>query len=279
LVSQQGRGAIIGAPFLWFVYERTAVRAVFLAIVLLITVSWLPTAGAVCNPPAHVDEYARVAYVYDGDTVRLQDGRKVRFIGINAPELAHDGHPAEPLAQAARQALKALLEANPRVGLRYGAQHFDHYHRVLAHLFTDKGRSIHAWLLEQGFAATIAIPPNLWYQRCYQQAERLARREKRGIWALRYYQPLPAEGLDRRVRGFHLISGRVRKLSRSRKSIWLKLDGSVDLRIARRDLPYFDRQNFARYVGQRVVARGWLHPYRDHTVLRIRYPFALQLDR
>jgi len=269
---------VVRRPF-FVACQCTAVRFRSSVVALLIAVPWLPSAGAVCSPPAHVDEYVRVAYVYDGDTVRLQDGRKVRFVGINAPELAHDGHPAEPLAQAARQALKALLAANPRVGLRFGAQHFDHYHRVLAHLFTDKGRSIHAWLLEQGFAASIAIPPNLWHQACYQQAERLARQEKRGIWALPYYLPLSAKRLDGRVRGFHLISGRVRKLSRSRKSIWLKLDDGVDLRIARQDLQYFERQNFERYVGQRVEARGWLHPYRNRTVLRIRYPFALQLER
>ena len=38
-----------------------------------------------------------VARVVDGDTVRLRDGRSVRLIGINAPELAHNGRTTEPL--------------------------------------------------------------------------------------------------------------------------------------------------------------------------------------
>jgi len=266
-------------PFFVIFHENTAMSGRLLVIALVGAVLWWPPVGAVCGSANHVDEYARVAYVYDGDTVRLQDGRKVRFIGVNAPERAHDGHSAEPLALAATNALKTLLSASPRIGLRYGKQHFDRYHRVLAHLFTGKGLSVNAWLLDQGFAAAIAIPPNLWNQVCYQQAEQGARRKKRGIWSLRYYRPLPAGRLDRNSRGFHLISGRVRKVSRSRKSIWLNLGGAADLRIARRDLPYFERQDFERYVGRRVEARGWLHPYRKRALLQIRTPFALQLLR
>ena len=60
--------------------------------------------AAVDCPADRIDEYVEVADVHDGDTVRLVDGRKLRLIGFNTPELARDESPAEPLATEARQA-------------------------------------------------------------------------------------------------------------------------------------------------------------------------------
>ena len=63
-----------------------------------------------------------VAKVVDGDTLRLVDGRSVRLIGINTPELGRDGRKAEPFAVAAQRRLRALVEAsNGRVGWSPGA--------------------------------------------------------------------------------------------------------------------------------------------------------------
>src|SRR3569833_3580335 len=43
-----------------------------------------------------VDAEVTVARVYAGDTVRLNDGRHLRLIGLEAPELGRDGAAAEP---------------------------------------------------------------------------------------------------------------------------------------------------------------------------------------
>lgn len=76
----------------------------------------------------------------DGDTVHLRDGRSVRLIGINAPELAHNGRTTEPFAEAAKQRLQALVSASDgRLALQPGRQPRDHYGRTLAHLFDASG--------------------------------------------------------------------------------------------------------------------------------------------
>ncbi|MGD2038075.1 MAG: hypothetical protein PVH28_09340, partial [Desulfobacterales bacterium] len=54
------------------------------------------------------DSWKRVKWVIDGDTVVLVDGQKVRYIGINAPELAHEDHKAEPYGNASKR-FNALL--------------------------------------------------------------------------------------------------------------------------------------------------------------------------
>ena len=52
-------------------------------------------------PVDRIDEFVKVRQVFDGDTILLMDGRKVRLLGINSPELEHDDRPAEPLATGA----------------------------------------------------------------------------------------------------------------------------------------------------------------------------------
>ena len=47
----------------------------------------LGEAGESATPSAVVRRQARVTRVIDGDTVVLADGRHVRYLGINSPEL------------------------------------------------------------------------------------------------------------------------------------------------------------------------------------------------
>jgi len=49
------------------------------------------------------DTWSQIKWVVDGDTVVLSDGQRVRYIGINAPELAHDDHKAEPYGEESKQ--------------------------------------------------------------------------------------------------------------------------------------------------------------------------------
>ncbi|MBF3305298.1 thermonuclease family protein, partial [Pseudomonas aeruginosa] len=71
-------------------------------------VSAFAGAAEACRPTGALQN-VEVARVVDGDTVRLRDGRSVRLIGINAPELAHNGRTTEPFAEAAKQRLQALV--------------------------------------------------------------------------------------------------------------------------------------------------------------------------
>lgn len=228
----------------------------------------------------HIDERARVAHVYDGDTVVLADRRKVRLIGINTPELSREETPGQPYAQEARVALAALLEPNAEIGLRFDEQRLDHYGRLLAHLYRADGGSIQAWLLQRGYAAAITVPPNLWNQECYRRAEARARRGAEGLWRLDYYQPLAAADIKSDVleEGFRFVRGKVVRTASGANAVWLNLEGGLALRIARADLRYFPAFRPRDLVGQVVVARGWLHARGTAPVMQIRHPAALQLE-
>ena len=102
---------------------------------------WLSAAQAqvFCPAPAALAR-VDVQRVVDGDTVRLEDGRSVRMIGLNAPEIGKKGRPDEPFAVAARLRLQTLVDASEgRVGLVPGRERKDHYGRTLAHLYGANG--------------------------------------------------------------------------------------------------------------------------------------------
>ena len=93
-----------------------------LAGAFFVSAIWLSAAQAFCPAPAGLDS-ATVQRVVDGDTLRLSDGRNVRMIGLNTPELGKQGRSDEPFAVAARKRLEALVaESDGRVGLRLGVE-------------------------------------------------------------------------------------------------------------------------------------------------------------
>jgi endonuclease YncB( thermonuclease family) len=224
-----------------------------------------------------IDEHVQVAYAHDGDTVRLQDGRSVRLIGIDTPELGRDGAPDQPIAAAARDALRALLARRPELNLRFDITRHDSHGRLLAHAFLSDGTSVSAWLLERGYATLLIMPPNEWNSRCYQSAERRAHTSRLGIWGLPAYQPVPSTHLDRAAQGYRLIKGRVVHVGKSAHSLWLDLEGKVAARIDREDLNYFAAVPLSELLHKEVIVRGWVHPHQDEMQLRLRYPADLEI--
>ena len=91
------------------------------------------------------------ACVVDGDTLRLSE-RRVRIVGIDAPELAHPLCQAERVkAEAAANRLAQLLDAGPFDMIAHRFNRADKYGRDLM-LLTRDGRSIGQQLIDEGLA-------------------------------------------------------------------------------------------------------------------------------
>jgi len=232
-------------------------------------------AGSATCPATQPLQKTQVVYVYDGDTVKLQDGRRLRLIGIDTPERGHHEAPSQPLADAARTALQQLVDdSNRTLWLQDGQEDHDHYGRLLAHAFLENGDNVAVRLLQQGLAATLVVPPNTRAQACYQRIEDEARSERRGLWATARYQPLQASTLPLDTRGFHIVQGRISGMHESRHTLWVDLDGPLTLQINRRDLGYFDTMQ--TLIGKDVEVRGWIKADRDGLRLQVQHPAALQ---
>jgi micrococcal nuclease len=119
----------------------------------------------------------QVKWVVDGDTVVLVGGQKVRYIGINAPELAHDDHGAEPYGEASKK-FNALLVARKKVRLEFDKERFDRYQRLLAYIFLKNATFVNAEILSNGYAYLLKHRPNLKYDEILLQAQRIKPRNR-----------------------------------------------------------------------------------------------------
>jgi len=242
-------------------------------------------AGALAFAPAHavqcptdrIDLRARVAHVHDGDTVRLEDGRDVRFIGINTPEHGRDGEPDEPFARAATGALERLLAGHEhRIALRFGEERRDRHGRLLAHVYLPDGRSVERLMLERGLAMHVTVPPNTFNHGCHAAAERSARQARRGLWThRRYHDGIPAGSLEAGAAGFRVVRGTIRRVGSSRHAFWLELDG-LTLRLDRDDLAYFDPAEPKRLQGRQIRVRGWIYRVGDEARMNLRHPDSIE---
>ena len=225
-----------------------------LAGAFFVSAIWLSGAQAFCPTPGGLASVA-VQRVVDGDTLRLSDGRNVRMIGLNTPELGKQGRSDEPFAVAARKRLEALVAASDgRVGLVPGKESKDHYGRTLAHVYGADGANLEAQMLAEGLGFQVAVAPNVDLVACQQAAERNARQAGLGVW--RQSPVLKAEQIV--TSGFAVLSGRVSKVQRNRGGVWIELQDSVVLRVAPNLLTRFDVNSLESLKGKQIEARGWV---------------------
>jgi micrococcal nuclease len=94
---------------------------------------------------------ARVRAVLDGDTILLDTGEKVRYLGIDAPELSHDDAPGDCYGREALEVNKKWV-FHKTVQLRYDSRIVDDYGRLLAYVHLPDGICVNAELLRSGYA-------------------------------------------------------------------------------------------------------------------------------
>ena len=117
----------------------------------------------------------------DGDTIVLTDGRKVRYLGIDTPELSSSDPGELELARQAKQ-VNAELVQGARLRLEYDLERYDQYNRLLAYVFLPDGRMLNAELVRRGLARVLLKPPNLRYRDELVQAQRQAIKDRLGLW-------------------------------------------------------------------------------------------------
>ncbi len=122
-----------------------------------------------------------VKWVTDGDTIVLSTGQRIRYIGINAPEIDHEDQEAEPHAYEARSFNKDLVMFQEIV-LKFDVERYDQYGRTLAYIFRRDGEFVNARLVQKGYAFYLYRAPNVFYDKILLQAQRTAMASKAGLW-------------------------------------------------------------------------------------------------
>lgn len=132
--------------------------------------------------------------VSDGDTFVLEDGRKVRLIGVDTPEMSDDSRNRDTarrnklddatvsaFARKAKAYAEGLVEGQP-VRLEYDWQRLDKFGRTLAYVYRDEdGLFVNAEIIRQGYGLPIVYFP-FKYKKEFQGLRDEARSEGRGLW-------------------------------------------------------------------------------------------------
>lgn len=125
----------------------------------------------------------KVVRAIDGDTLLLEDGSRIRLLGVNTPETKHPERPAEPFGPEAHD-FSERMTACRHVRLEYDRERRDQYRRILAYVYLPDGRMLNRLLIEEGFSpAILTFPIRSDRSREFAAAERHAQQHRRGIWS------------------------------------------------------------------------------------------------
>ncbi|QBQ56392.1 DUF4124 domain-containing protein [Nitrosococcus wardiae] len=219
--------------------------------------------------------YYYVQRVYDGDTLLLKEGLRVRLLGINAPEIEGRYRPEEAGASSARDWLRQHIEGH-KVQLQFDKERRDHYDRLLAHVFTVEGEHLNLRLVEEGLAVVSLIPPNLKYDDSLVQAQEGAEMAKRGLWKMPDYAPQPILEIPagNYRRGWQRYQGVPVAIRPGRKYVRLTFGPQVAVRIPQEQLGLFGK--LERYLGKQIEVRGWVSRRRSNYSILVRHPSGLK---
>jgi micrococcal nuclease len=130
----------------------------------------------------------KVVRVIDGDTIEIEGKIKVRYIGINTPELHDPRKPIECFGQAASDENKRLVEGK-EVHIQKDVSETDIYKRLLRYVWiadpliaSDEAIFVNDYLVRQGFAQVSTFPPDVKYQQQFLDAQKEAQENGRGLW-------------------------------------------------------------------------------------------------
>ena len=150
-------------------------RSVLGGVLVSLTLVLAPASGAVPTASSGV-----VASVYDGDTLSLTDGRRVRLVQIDTPELGT----GECYSRASRKVLAGLVPVGARVTLEADSRldSVDRYGRLLRYVHRGP-LNANVLLVKAGAAAPYFYGGDLgkYALRLLAEAQK-AKRAKRGLW-------------------------------------------------------------------------------------------------
>jgi len=229
-------------------------------------------------PPCEVErgEARAVARIADGETLVLDDGRRVRLIGALAPRAGDVGAvPGSwPPENETHAALSALVEGQSIV-LWHDAVRSDRYGQALAQV-TVGADWLQGTLVAHGLARAYGRPGMDACSEALARLERPAREQALGLWANAAYGIRAANARqewDRAAGSFAVVSGTVQRVSRGRVEVYLALaprgQGAYPLAAvvtaSRKDLSGGVEPR--ALAGRRVIVRGWIEQRRGPVII------------
>jgi len=232
--------------------------------ILALSLSLLFAAG--CSNISAVEEGALygVQNVVDGDTIRLDNGMDVRYIGIDTPETMKRGGSGwmfqpEEYGVAAKEFNRSMVSGR-KVRLEFDREKKDKYGRLLAYVYVD-GKMANLELVRKGLATVYTFPPNTMHLDRLLEAQSEARAEKKGLWGA--MKSVPPGDASNHIGEFCIVKGMITGVYVSSSRIYLNFGQDrrkyLTAVINARNMPLFLKEDIdpaSYYSGRFVEAAG-----------------------
>lgn len=141
----------------------------------------LPSGAETVNEGGIVRQHAKVVRVVDGDTIEIEGGVRVRYIGIDTPETVSPSKPVQCFGKEASEKNKVLVEGQ-EIDMERDVSDKDSFGRLLRYVYVGT-TFVNHYLVEQGYAYTATFPPDVKYKDMFVEAQQEARENKLGLWS------------------------------------------------------------------------------------------------
>ncbi len=171
-----------------------------LALIIVVGAGWLYLQIPL---QAKTTKSVRVRWVIDGDTVVLTDGQRLRYLGINTPEIDHKLQQGQPYAYVAKRLNRRLVD-DQKIRLEFERERKDRYGRLLAYAFLLDGTFVNREMLARGYGYVYPSKQPGRYDELLLKTQREAMTAKKGIWK-KWRDPGKRAGYsgNRRSKRFH----------------------------------------------------------------------------
>lgn len=130
--------------------------------------------------PTIIQNEYKVVRVIDGDTIEIEGGKKVRYIGIDTPETVNPNTIIECFGKESSIKNTELVEGKV-VRLEKDVSETDKYGRLLRYVYVGDV-FVNDYLVRQGYANSYTYPPDVKYQSQFKEAETEAKNSNLGLW-------------------------------------------------------------------------------------------------
>ncbi len=237
-------------------------------------------------------EYYQVKEVIDGDTIILENGHQVRYLGIDAPEISHENVKEECGGKEATIANIDLLKGK-RIRLIADQTDKDNYGRLLRYVYTDTGELVNYTLVKQGYAQALDQPPLGKFNNFFFQAQKRAKSEKLGIWKKCFNTSsikdpeLPSKCMStteswKHIGDYGCVRYKVNNISyEENRNIWLneteKVLSGFSATIFPSQFNNFIDNLVVNYKSKTIQVTGNIRMYRNRPLVIIKSPSQLRI--
>ncbi|MCK9615700.1 MAG: thermonuclease family protein [Candidatus Omnitrophica bacterium] len=235
--------------------------------------------------PSYDYSHIRVTRVIDGDTVRLENGETLRYIGIDTPEIKIKQnnrfiYNPQPFSLEAKR-LNEKLVKNKIVRIEFDIEKTDKYKRLLGYCFIEN-TLVNAKLVEEGVAVTYTIPPNIKYVDIFIKSQKNARQNLKGMWGV--YETITADKAINHTNQIRTVKGKIVSGRRTKNGILLTLETSREspfkVMIFNNSLKYFYQKNIdpVNYYREKVIeVSGRIRRYKQTAQIIVSSPEEISI--